>query len=136
MNDASEIYNLLNNTHELRGFSEGEAYSKSWLAEVIKEKKRNIFLIAEKDGIIVGFLIAHRIPDKDFLLNDVYVKPEFRGQGIADGLMLQFDKIIKLLGSNFSLGLVLPGNKKMQGLFEKRHYKRGHTFYYYYKERK
>lgn len=134
--DTKEIYYILNNNIELRGFEHGEAYSKNWLKEVAKDKKRNIFLVAEKDGEMAGFLIAHILPEKDVFLNDLYVKPEYREQGIAGNLLDQLNKLSKKINSKFSMGLVLTTNKKMQKLFRKKNYIKGHTFYYYYKESK
>mgnify|MGYP001567578995 FL=1 len=132
--DTKEMYGILNNTTELRGFEGGEAYSKDWLEEVANDKKRNIFLVAEKDGEMAGFLIAHILTGRDIFLNDLYVKQNYRKQGIANKLMDELGKFSKKIGSKFSMGLVLTANKKMQNLFRKKDYIKGHTFYYYYKD--
>lgn len=133
--DMKDLHHTLNNTFELRGYSGGEAYSKSWIREIISDKKRNIILVAEEGEKIAGFLIAHILAGKDIFLNDLYVYPTYRRKGIASHLMHALNKISNKLRSNFSMGLVEVKNNKMQNLFKKHNYTKGHTFYYFYKEK-
>ena len=84
------------------------------MREVSSDRKRNIFLIAEKDGRMVGFLIAHILPDKDFFLNDIYVMPKYRMQGIGKLLLSEFERLARRSGSKFRMGFVLTENKKMR----------------------
>ena len=130
--DIPELYEVLNNTLELRGYSEGEAYSHNWLKEVITDNKRNIVLVAQKNKILLGFLIAHVLAGRDILLNDLYVKPDYRKVGIASMLMKKLENISKRIKSTLTIALTSLKNKKMQNLFEKYNYKKGHTFYYFY----
>ncbi len=134
MEDKKYLYDTLNNTLELRGYDQGEAYSKRWIHEVINDQKRNIVLVAEESKKIQGFLIAHILAGKDIFLNDIYVYPQYRKKGIASSLMNNLHKISNQLKSKFSMGLVLVKNNKMQNLLRKNKYKKGHTFYYFYKE--
>ncbi len=134
--DTKEMYQILNETIELRGFVGGEAYSQSWFKEVVNDDKNNISLVAEVDGKLAGFLIAHILADKDFFLNDIFVKPEFRNNKIATKLLEELNNRGIKIKSKFSFGFVLVKNDKMQNLFEKMNYNRGQSFYYYYKEAK
>ena len=134
--DAKELYTLLNAARELTGFDSKEAYSKSWVRDVINDQKRNVTLIAEENGKMAGLLVAHMIAGRDFILNSLFVKPTYRRKGIATTLLSAFDAIAKRSHSKFTFSLVLPSNKKMQSFLDKHGHLKGDTMQYYYKERK
>jgi len=134
LGDIKELHKILNNTKELRGFSKGEAYSVQWVKEVISDRKRNAVLIADENGNMAGFLMMHLLPGKDILINDVYVKPEYRRQGIAKSLLKAVEVISNKIKSELTAGFVLVTNKKMQDLLKSMGHKKEKMFYYYYKE--
>ena len=135
ISDIRQLHSWLNNTYELRGFDKGEAYSKSWLEELINDGKGSIVLVAENGKQITGFLIAHILSGRDIFLNDIFVSKKQRKKGIASELLTNFHRISENIHSNFALGFVNVKNKKMQNFLKKFDYKRGHIFYYYYKKK-
>ncbi len=62
---------------------------RSWLASRTKDGK-SVFLVAEREGVLVGFLVAtieHEIPiykiDQYAFIHDLWVDATYRNEGIA-----------------------------------------------------
>ena len=132
--DLHQIYELLNETPELLGGTEGFSYDKTWIKSALTDKEREFFLIAEENNMIVGILSAELWKDKRYsFLIDIVVKPKWRKKGIASALLREYEKYcVKIKIKRFN-GLVLVTNKRMQNFLEKRNFKRGDIFYYYEK---
>ena len=132
--DIKEIYEIVNKVKELKDYNKGEEYPIYWVRNVIKNKKENLVLVYEKDKNFAGFLIAHLLySNKDAIRNNIYVKPEFRRKGIANELVMEYEKRIKKLGFDFSISFVNVKNKKMQNFNDKHGYLKGNKFFAYYK---
>jgi len=134
LSDVVEIYEAVNNTPEERDFADGEEYPMCWVKDVIENKDENIVLVYEEDKKLVGFLIAHILAScKDAIMNNLYVKPEYRGKGIATKITKEYETIVRSLGIDFSMSLVHVDNDDMQKLSEKVGYSQGEKCYVYYK---
>ena len=73
-------------------------YFRTKVAACVREPKLNTSLVAEKDGIPIGFLMARLffgefgIPATRAVLDTLGVDPAFAGQGVAAALFSQFQK--------------------------------------------
>ena len=135
--DLKELYSILNKAPELAVGGVKETYSKQWIKSVLSKNKTNLVLIMEDKREIIGFLISHYLIDvRQAILNDIYVKPNYRDRGVASKLFNEYKKIIRKLGINLITGLVLINNKKIQKFNKKWGFKRGNKFYFYYKRLK
>ena len=104
--DAEEIYKILNETKELRDFDDGEEYPISWVKNAINSKE-NIFLVYEINNELAGFLIGLLVKEiKESIKNNTYVKPQFRGQGIATKLTKEYERILAKRGFEFIISFV------------------------------
>lgn len=137
ISDLKELLKFLNETPELQSSKGEKTYTRAWVKDSLTDKDRNLVLIAEENNKIIGFLIAELWKKKkSSFFADIFVKPEYRKQGIATKLKDKYEKICKKLGLKTIVGLVLVTNKKMYKLMEKRGYKRGNKFYFYEKRLK
>jgi len=135
--DVKELLNLLNSTPELQGVGEKDSYTSSYVAGTIKSKSRNLVLIVEDKGMIVGFLFAELWKNKKFsFLCDIFVKEDYRNKKIASMLQEEYEKICRKLKIEDIDALVLLENKKMQNWCTKHNFKQGNKFFYYTKELK
>ena len=66
ISELKEIYEILNKNPELQGGTGSETYSKSWIKSAITDRKREIFLIAEEKGTIIGLLSAELWKNKKY----------------------------------------------------------------------
>jgi ribosomal protein S18 acetylase RimI-like enzyme len=133
--DTKELLALLNGTPELQGVGEKDSYSPEFVSGTIKSKSRNLVLIAEDQGKIVGLLMAELWKNKKFsFLLDIFVKEEYRNKGTASMLEEEYEKICKKLKIDEINTLVLLDNQKMQKWCSKQNYQQGNKFFYYSKE--
>jgi len=134
ISELKEIYEILNKNPELQGGTGSETYSKSWIKSAITDRKREIFLIAEEKGTIIGLLSAELWKNKKYsFIIDLFVKPDCRKRGIASALLKKYEEKCKNMGINKFIGLVLTSNRRMQAFMKKKNYKKGSEFYYYEK---
>jgi len=132
--DSEELLGMLNSSSELQASEEGNTYTKEWIDDALKDKKKNIVLIAEENRKIIGFLVSEIWLRKRYsFLNDIYIAPEYRQKGIATKLMDEYENRCEKLNIRAIIGLVLTTNEKMHKFKEKLGYKRGSAFYLYEK---
>ena len=84
-----------------------------FLAERINNSESEIFIAVTNDGSIVGFvqlypLFSSTRMKRLWLLNDLYVQPEYRGQGVSVQLM---DTAKALATQTKAVGLMLETAK-------------------------
>jgi len=134
--DLERLYHLLNKTPELAvGEKVKITYDREWVRNVLSKNRTNLVLIVEENKKIIAFLISHYLLDvKQAILNDIYVKPNYRKKGLASKLFNTYQNIIKKLGINLIIALVLTNNRKIQKFNEKYGFKKGNKFYFYYKK--
>ena len=112
--------------------------STKYIKERISKKESTIFLCyCDKEP--AGFVQLYKTFDslninKKLVLYDLYVKKEFRQNGIGKSLM----NIAKKFGHNKKIKLIELStaitNKKAQSLYESLEYKRDKEYYNYYLE--
>lgn len=138
LSDAEEILGILKETPELSGSKEGEpVYTLKFINGALTHADRDLVLVAEEDGKIIGFLTAELWQHKEYsYLLDIYTKPEFRRKGVASKLFEEYEKICKDGRMNVIVGLVLVNNKNMQKWCDKHEIKQGNKFYLYEKQLK
>jgi len=96
--------------------------TKSQINKELKElfSKRNVFLIAEEDKKIAGYLIGTLFKEpwqRMGYVDDLFILKNFRKRGIAKLLVKEFIKIVKKEGlEKCSLGLIAK-NKKALSLY-------------------
>ena len=69
---------------------EEEHYRESWdeaLPDVERYIAKDVALVAEADGSVIGFALAKPENARVGYVSDVYVRPDFRRQGVARALM-------------------------------------------------
>lgn len=87
------------------------------------EKPTAIFLVAEKDGKIVGSILGTHDGRKGWI-NRLAVHPDHRRQGIARRLVIEVEKRLDKLGIKIIACFVEDGNKSSLDFFEKIGYKK------------
>lgn len=138
LSDAEEILKALKETPELHGSKDEEiAYTPLFVNGALTHPDRDLVLIAEENKKIIGFLIAELWEHKGYsYLVDIYIRPEFRRQGIASKLFEEYENYCKKHGMNVIVGLVLINNRKMQKWCDKHGIKQENKFYFYEKKLK
>jgi len=87
--------------------------AKAFLSERISEKESVIFVCKNETNELVGFTQLYPIfsstrMKKMWLLNDLFVHPDYRGKGISKGLI---EKAKELARSNDACGILLETEK-------------------------
>lgn len=76
--------------------------------ECLKEySEKGIFLIAEKQNVIIGFILGQLLLTKGSLLMYWVVAPEYRNKGIGTILLKRFKTIAKTMGAEWILSNVV-----------------------------
>jgi len=112
-----------------------ETRSKSFYRKCIKDKKKNLFLVAEEKGNIMGYILG-QIKDvppvfkkgKFLFVLDFVVSKKYRGQGIGKLLMNEAEKILKKRKIGMIKLEVHVKNKKAQEFYNKLGFQ-GHMFH-------
>lgn len=68
------------------------------LAEVDEILEREIAVVAEEDGEVVGFVLARPRPGTRGLLSDIYVRPENRRRGLASVMAAEAVEALRAYG--------------------------------------
>ncbi len=121
IDDCKACYDL-SKIEELKKAS-GEYIRLSDLKKFIKEKQ--IFIVAESDKKIIGYLFGERTAGDAVLLWLLVVHPDYRSNGIGKKLMVEFQKVCKKR-KMYEIILYAPRfNKKTLHFYEKLGYNRG-----------
>jgi ribosomal protein S18 acetylase RimI-like enzyme len=96
---------------------------RSWMRSRAIDS-RSVFLVAEREGRVVGFLVAtveREIPsyrlDEYGFIHDVWVEPEYRNEGVARQMtMLAIEKFREIGVKQIRLDTAGP-NEAARGLF-------------------
>jgi ribosomal protein S18 acetylase RimI-like enzyme len=104
--------------------------------KIAEELERGIarFILAEYDGKLIGSVIATQDGRKGWM-NRIAVDPDYRGNGLAQLLISEAEKVLHKQGLDILTALVEPENVASQKLFEKMDYVRWDGLVYYSKRR-
>lgn len=129
--EAKKILDLLNSNHNLVD-AKNLKYNKNYIKRIISNKLNKVFVYTIKEKIVATVIIELDKKSSYIFLNDLIVREKFRKKGIATKLM---DFLITLSKKNkikFSSGFTKTNNKKIQKMLNKRVYKKGDSFVFYY----
>lgn len=133
--DVDVVYQIGVKTRELFAHVGDGWYSRASLKKWAANKNAQA-LVAEKDGKILGFILATHTPSGGGYLEEMAVRRGWRGKGIGSKLFDTCLKRFKKKGVKSFYGLVQEKNKKMVEFLEKRSFNKGYKFYWMDKEEK
>ncbi|TDL30888.1 GNAT family N-acetyltransferase [Jeotgalibacillus sp. S-D1] len=130
---ASDLFNLYRIFYEQKSDIDG---ATAYLIERFKKQDSVIFVALHNDSYI-GFMqlypsFSSISMKRTWILNDLYVAEEVRGQGVAQGLM---NRAIDLCQETGAISLSLqtaPSNTKAQRLYEKNQFIREDNLFFSY----
>lgn len=143
LTDMPEIYKLSKNFREISGtnnsrYSDEVIYCKDEIAELIKDGKNNIWLVAEilknKKAEIVGFLFAKLMSSSWCYIDIVGVKKQYRDQGVGTGLYAKLIEVCKKRKVSYLQALVDVKNKGGRQFWKNKGFKKGKTLIWYDRE--
>ncbi|MEH0153926.1 GNAT family N-acetyltransferase [Limibacter armeniacum] len=109
--------------------------AEAFLAERIAHKE-SVIIIAEKEGKLIGFTQLYPTfssvsMQRFYILNDLYVVPEERKNGVGKALLLEAQALVKQKGWK-GLALETAPDNPAQFLYEKLDWERDSEFYHYF----
>ncbi|MGD0728603.1 MAG: GNAT family N-acetyltransferase [Candidatus Micrarchaeaceae archaeon] len=129
-NDATKIYLFGKKIKELNFSSKYPFHELSEIKEFLSKPKENIFLIAEIDGRITGFLFAKILAHSAggwCMLDNLAVSQNYRNKGLGKQILKEFYKEIK--AKKIRYVQILESNNKMTRQFWKNNgYRETKTF--------
>jgi GNAT superfamily N-acetyltransferase len=99
-----------------------EEMYRGWLRSRTTDA-RSVFLVAEREGRLVGFLVAtaeseipvYRLKEFGFI-HDIWVEPEYRNEGIARQLVMLTIEKFRAMGMKQVRGDTAAANEPARGL--------------------
>ena len=129
VSDLEDIHKVGNTVPE---FEVSEATVSFWPKEVLQNaiiSEEVIVLVAELGPELCGFIIAsYSAGLRKTTIENIYVKPDKRGQGCADALLENLEKNLREKGCDYIATLVPPTASGAIELYERRGFSKGHTF--------
>lgn len=92
--------------------------ARSDWAEIVDPGGRARVLVAELDGLVVGYLVA-LLDETMVRIDEVYVRPEARELGFGDALLAEALELGRRGGATLVEGEALPGDRTIKNLFER-----------------
>lgn len=134
--DIEEIYKLGKGE---KYFSVNEKDPGFWPVETLVnwfDSPNGIMLVAENDEKeIVGFALANIIPEiKQVLFQNLFIKANYRKQGIAFCLIIELINEAKSKGVNYICGMTDITNEPMLNLCDKVGFEKGHAHFWMSKD--
>ncbi len=111
MEDISGAYEV-----EVESFK--SPWSRKSLEEDLQNENISRYLVAEKDGEIIGYIGSWKVLDEGQITN-VAVKKRMRGQGIGELLMRNMIEVLEEAGTRSIVLEVRVGNDAALKLYEK-----------------
>jgi ribosomal protein S18 acetylase RimI-like enzyme len=134
--DVNQLYPIWKEMMD-QHFGYGDPYfnGKSFYRKCIKDKKKNLVLVAEDNGTIMGYILGliKDVPPvfkkgKFLFILDFAVSKKYRGRGIGTLLVKEAEKILKKRKIGMIKLEVHVKNKKAQGFYNELGFK-GHMFH-------
>lgn len=104
---------------------EKQCFSSPWTAQMLETQlpdDKHVFIVAEKDGNILGYVGMMHILDEGYISN-VAVSHQCRRQGIADALIAELSKRAGALELSFVTLEVRQSNDPARALYAKHGFK-------------
>jgi ribosomal protein S18 acetylase RimI-like enzyme len=123
LSDCDAVYNF-GKSDELKN-PNGEAPKRWWIEAFVKEKQ--YFYIAEdsKAKLMVGFILAERTTGDVMLIQEVFVRAEYRSKGIGDKLIKTVEKEARKIKIKAILLYAYAENSKTLKFYKKEKYAPG-----------
>lgn len=103
-------------------------WPKELLANAIQSSDA-LILVAEDEGSTIGFLIVNYNSSlKKALIENIYVQPDKRGQGVGDKLLEYMFKLLPDMGCEYVATLVPPDAQGALDLYQRNGLDKGETF--------
>lgn len=127
--DVSKLHALASNVPEFRVNKDTvNFWSQAVLANAANSKDVFIFA-AKRDGAIIGFILASYSSGlKKSTIENMYVQPEFRKQGVGDALLAECSKNVVAAGCEYIATLVPIDAEGAESLYLKAGFSKGETF--------
>jgi ribosomal protein S18 acetylase RimI-like enzyme len=126
LSDIEEIFELGNSASE---FKVSDRVVNFWPKEVLRNcaKSKTDFILAAKEaGKLIGFIIAQYNPNfKKAVLENIYVKPEFRTHGVGKKLLESLLHELKERRCEYVCTLVESGSENSVGYYINNGFNRG-----------
>ena len=100
---------------------EAATFPTPWSRDAFASEMKNVaarYLVAEKDGVIIGYAGAWIIIDESHITN-IAVAEEARGQGIGKGVTRELMQYASNMGVQYMTLEVRKSNLVAQGLYKK-----------------
>src|ERR1051325_435638 len=101
LRDAEEIYELGKSDSAFEVSRSIPFYERTELEEWVRSPKDNVLLVAYADGRVVGFLFCKVISHHWAMLDNFYVLPQLRQQGIGSSLLTALTGALKSRGIEY-----------------------------------
>ena len=126
LQDVNEIVNIGNSVNEFQVSEEVVTFwPKSVLIDCIKGKNSPI-LVAEDNKQIIGFIIANYNPCfKKAVIENIFVKPAYRGQNVAKLLLTSLLKKLVSLKCEYVCSIAEESNNASVGFYIKNGFNKG-----------
>ncbi|PIX88494.1 MAG: hypothetical protein COZ30_00680 [Candidatus Nealsonbacteria bacterium CG_4_10_14_3_um_filter_36_16] len=121
--------------YRLHPVEEKESREKGLLVPIEKSKIKPIFLVAEENKKVVGFVWAHLIQYGLFkygTIDEFFVKKEFRGKGVGSNLLKKSIKKLEKLNPKIILVGTEKENKEAIKLYQKVGFELGKRSLWFY----
>lgn len=129
LKDVDAIHALGENVEE---FDTTEEVVVFWPKHIIKnciESQTDWLLVAEDEGEIIGFIICNNSPVfKKAVIENMFVKPEYRNKGIGKQLLATLLPLIKSTGCEYIALYTESDNKQAIEFYTKNGFNRGKDF--------
>lgn len=136
--DVDNIFQLGKYIDEFKVNEKNSFWQYEQLVEWVKSSNtgKDVILVSKDDnGHIVGFVLSqlHR-PTGKATIENLFVKEEFRNQGLAIELLNNCILELKKSGASFICLLAQSDHKKLVSYYEKNGFKKGMEFYWFHKD--
>jgi len=123
--DVHQVHDLGSKVEEFRPVSEStNCFWPKETLEAIAEKE--IAYVAEKDGQIVGFLIAtYQESTRKLTWENMYVRPEYRGGAIAHQCWVLAEQEARARGATYLCGMIEESNALSFKMLEREGFTKG-----------
>lgn len=134
LKDVKEILLLGKDEKEFYVTENDSFWNESDLKNWTKDKN-HIGFVYDSNGEMGGFVLGRLdLPTKTALMDNIFVRDELRGKGIAKKLIEEFSKAAKKKGVQFLWCLISPNNPASGKLSESLSFTRGYRFDFFSKK--